>query len=156
MFLIFVELMYSSFFLTSLKILMTFYVSLLAPRKMASIFLSHVFQKWLYVLHSRSDFIYLRSHFNFFSSETCFCLNVLGTSLQLIKPYTYVVERRGILSTFSFSHPLPIYRPFLERIEFRQYSCPRFWKLTWVWKVAVVITVFFSSYLLQCSMFSDS
>lgn len=125
---------------------MTFYLALLAPRKIASIFLSHVFKNWLYVLHSRSDFIYLRSHFNFCfsSSETCFCLNVLGRSLQLIKLYMYLVERDGILSTFFFPHPLLIYRPFLERVELRLWSSSHFRKLTFVWKVVIIIIVLFS------------
>ncbi|KAF5914283.1 hypothetical protein HPG69_000080 [Diceros bicornis minor] len=52
-----------------------------------------------------------------FYLETCFCLSVLGTSLQLIKPYVYFVERDGILSAFFLSSSPPNSQAFPGKIE---------------------------------------
>lgn len=124
-------------YLTSLNILVTSYVALLALGNMASIFLSHVFQKWLHIRHPRTDFLYLGRRFNFCfsSSETYFCLRVLQTSLQLISDQSYMdfAERDGILSALFFLSSSPNSQAFPRKGRIKAVcSSSHFRKLTFV------------------------
>lgn len=120
---------------TSLNVLVTLYVALLAPRKMALGFPSPVSYRWSYILHPRGDFIHLGSlQFPVCLRETPLSPGSVNITAADGWPSSYVFYGKG----WSLKHifrPLPhllVHRPFLEDVELRLCSGSHFRKLTFV------------------------